>query len=83
MVYFTQQQDWSPDLRAAAVAGNGEVAADLLAAAESQQHLVVGPYLVDVDLDTSGDLHAQATPMPRHIRERMRVHGPSVRQHAH
>lgn len=73
VVYLTASGAWTADIVQAAVALDQAVADDLLARAQAQQSLVVGPYLADVALDDDG------RPFPRHFRERFRLRGPSHR----
>jgi hypothetical protein len=72
VVYFNDKGAWTRDLRSARVAIDKESAARLLHDALLTQHLVVGPYLVAVDLDNA------SVPSPCHMREVMRETGPTV-----
>jgi hypothetical protein len=72
VAYFSNNGTWTRDLRSACVTSDKESAERLLRSAEATPHLVVGPYLVDVDLDDS------SIPRLRHMREVMRETGPSV-----
>ena len=75
VVYFDAKGCWTRDLRRARLASDEGSSAQLLHDAELTPHLVVGPYLVDVELDDDG-VH------PCHMREVMRETGPTVaRQH--
>ena len=73
-VVFRTAAGWSRDQREALIAGNEEAAAALEAEglAEMRANRVVEAYLVEVVLGEAG-------PVPRHVRERIRVLGPSVR----
>ncbi|MFT5172812.1 MAG: hypothetical protein ACI8W7_000980 [Gammaproteobacteria bacterium] len=72
VVYFNDNGAWTRELRSARVASDNESAARLLHRAEATPHLVVGPYLVDVELDEA------SVPSLCHMREVMRETGPSV-----
>jgi len=66
---FLSDAGWTPEHWRARVALGAEQATDLEAAGRSDEdaNLVVGVYLVDVELDASGD------PQPTHYREKLRV----------
>jgi hypothetical protein len=71
-VVFLTTRGWATDHRDALVA-HDDVAADALEAeGRRSAHLVVDPYLVDVEVEAG-------VPTPRHFRERMRLTGPSHR----
>ena len=72
VVYFNDEGAWTRELRRAWIATDTESAARLLRNAEATPHLVVGPYLVDVDLDQA------SVPSLCHMREVMRETGPTV-----
>ena len=67
---YRAEGGWSADITDAVVAGDEETAAALLAAAESQPEIAVGPYLVDVV--------GEDRPAPTKYREVIRVTGPTV-----
>lgn len=71
VVYFTPQGGWSRAIGDSALAVNVEAAEELLKRASAFPNQVVGPYLVDVDLDA----HGRAA--PAHFREVFRTRGPS------
>jgi hypothetical protein len=71
VVYFTAGREWSRNHGDAVVAYSQDAADKLLAAAETQQHRVVGPYLAETVM---GDDHR---PGPVHFREAFRTRGPS------
>jgi hypothetical protein len=73
VVYLTAEHCWSRHLSEAALAAKPDEAASLLAIAMRQEHLVVGPYLMDVSRAAAGQLE------PKHYRERIRTLGPSNR----
>jgi hypothetical protein len=73
VVYLTAELCWSRHLTEAVLAETPGEAARLLAGAVPQEHLVVGPYLIDVARDADG------RPEPTHYRERIRTLGPSNR----
>jgi sulfite reductase (NADPH) hemoprotein beta-component len=73
VVYFTPALEWSRNLADAAIAETDAEAQRLLAAADRQQAVVVGPYLIAVAPGTDG------APQPVHYRERIRTRGPSNR----
>lgn len=73
VVYLASGDCWSRHLTEAALASTPEEAAHLLASAMPQEHLVVGPYLIDVNRTANGQLE------PTHYRERIRTLGPSNR----
>lgn len=70
-VYFTASHEWSRDHGEAAVAYSSDAADTLLAAANAQQHKVVGPYLAETSLGED------RRPQPVHFREVFRTRGPS------
>lgn len=69
-VYLTESGDWSYELSEAKHLPDeaAEKAAMVVAAEAEQNNTIVGPYLVDASSDGS----------PTHIREQMRVEGPSI-----
>lgn len=71
VIYLTENHGWSRDHGDAIVAYSQEVAEKLLAAAEAQQHRVVGPYLAETVVDEDN------RPSPVHFREAFRTRGPS------
>lgn len=71
VVYRTSEGAWSRAHGDAALAETAEDAAALLAAAEVDQSLVVGPYLAPARLGAAG------RPEPTHFREIFRVSGPT------
>ncbi|MFN0262492.1 DUF2849 domain-containing protein [Tepidamorphus sp. 3E244] len=71
VIYFTSQDGWSRDISDAAVVADDEPANDLLKRAEAQPGIAVGPYLVPVAVE-------DGVPAPLHVRERLRIVGPSV-----
>lgn len=76
VVYFTGGGRWSDKPADALTTADESAGAALLEQAAHHSGDVVGPYLVDVTLDARG------VPEPVHIRERIRVTGPTVaRQH--
>lgn len=70
-VWFTATQDWSRRIEDAVIANSTEESKSFLEAASKLQHIVVGPYLADTAVDSSG----KAT--PAHFREAFRTRGPS------
>jgi hypothetical protein len=70
-VVFLAAQGWSSDGRDALVARDDAAADALERMGRASPHLIVDPYLVDVDVDAAG------VPTPRHFRERLRLVGPS------
>ena len=74
VVYLTERDSWSRDLRDAEVIED-EAHGDLrLLHAASQANIVVGAYLADVRLAETG-------PEPTHFREEFRTRGPSNYNH--
>lgn len=71
VIYMTAN-GWSHELSRAHVAASLRDISAMLARAEMQSHVAVGPYAVDVLIDDAG------VPMPKLIREKMRVRGPSI-----
>jgi len=73
VVFLTDQDDWSGDIAAAAVANDESAASGLLATAVAaeQANRVVDPYLIEVELDGN-------KPRPTEYREYIRAYGPSV-----
>ena len=76
VVYLTAAGDWSLWLSEAAIARDESGEADLEAGAQraEQAQVVVGPYLMDVEV---GDLG----PQPIGTREKIRAKGPTVHPH--
>jgi len=72
VVYLTANGGWTGEPGNAVIAENAEDASILLATAEAQQALIVGPYLVDIE-------PGLGTPEPVLFREKLRVTGPSMR----
>ena len=70
-VWFTPNHDWSRNIADAVIAKTSDDAETLIAAANTQHHLVVGPYLVDALIDEQG------VAAPAHFREAFRTRGPS------
>lgn len=70
VVWLTARDDWSQDMREAAVFHDPDQATTALARAHSQTASVVGCYLADVCLTPTG-------PEPTHFRETFRRDGPS------
>jgi len=70
-VWFTTARDWSRNIEDAAIAHSPGEAEAVLAAANGQQHIVVGPYLADTAISESGKA------APAHFREAFRTRGPS------
>ncbi len=70
VVYFTKNTDWSRSHSHAVVCYSRQQADELLAQAEQQQNIIVGPYLVDVILQSEAIV-------PLHFREIFRSKGPS------
>ena len=70
VIYFTDQDSWTRNLKEAEVITDEAVAQVRLLAAESQAALVVGAYLADVKVTEDG-------PEPTHFREDFRRTGPS------
>ncbi|MFT5394062.1 MAG: hypothetical protein ACI8PT_004268 [Gammaproteobacteria bacterium] len=71
-MYLDRQRNWVLSLDAACIASTPGFAATLLAQAERDAATVVGPRLIDVDVDSTGAAH------PRDFREQARAAGPSV-----
>ena len=71
VVYWTKASNWSREHSEAWVSSSNEEAEQMLARAAEQQDKVVGPYLVNVNLDDDGN------PLPSHFREVFRTKGPS------
>ena len=76
VVYMTSSGDWSEDLTDSVVAQDTEDADDLLSKATtaSQELVIVGPYLADVDM-SEGKVVALSQ------REIIRATGPTVHRH--
>lgn len=70
VIYFTDQDNWTRNLKDAEIITDEAVAQVRLLAAESQAALVVGAYLADVKVTEDG-------PEPTHFREDFRRTGPS------
>lgn len=70
VVWLTVANDWTHDMRAAAVFHDPEQAATALATAQTRAAEVVGCYLADVRRTPTG-------PEPTHFRETFRRDGPS------
>ena len=71
VIYFTDQDTWTRELKNALVLDTPERAEDVLAKAELQQNKIVGAYLATVAVDAAG------VPQPTHFREEFRTKGPS------
>ena len=71
VVYFTVADDWSPEHTAAEWLADAAQAAQRLARAQQDSHLVVDPYWADARLNETGQ------PEPTHFREQFRTRGPS------
>ena len=71
-VIYLGPAGWTRHLAEAVVAEGEAEAAALLARAEAEPHLAVGPYLAEVALEG-------AAPRPLHFREVFRTRGPSTR----
>lgn len=71
-VIYLGVDGWVADPAQATVISSLSQGADLLAEAEAQPHIAVGPYLVDVNTGEG------AVPQPTAIREKMRIAGPSI-----
>ena len=69
VVYLRADRRWTDALAEAWVADGSDDAEATLAWAETQEHAVCDPYLVDVDL-------VDGVPTPRSARERIRAEGP-------
>ena len=74
VIYLGRNESWVDRIEAAEIAESKDAAAALLARAEAPAHRtrVVGPYLMEVDLDAG-------TPRPASNREVIRALGPTVR----
>jgi hypothetical protein len=72
VIYLARTGGWTRRLDEAAVATDPDAAAALLAAAELQPDVAVGPYLAEVATDGPA-------PRPLHYREVFRTRGPSNR----
>ncbi|MEE3358612.1 MAG: DUF2849 domain-containing protein [Pseudomonadota bacterium] len=70
VIYFTDSDSWTRNLKDAEVITDEAVAQVRLLAAESQAAEVVGAYLADVKVTENG-------PEPTHFREDFRRTGPS------
>ena len=70
VIYFTDSDNWTRNLKDAEVITDEAVAQVRLLAAESQAAEVVGAYLADVKVTEEG-------PEPTHFREDFRRTGPS------
>ncbi|MDF1735900.1 MAG: DUF2849 domain-containing protein [Minwuia sp.] len=73
LVIFLTTDGWSARIDAAAVSETKDETAALLARAEADAGLVVGPYEITVERQADGSLH------PVKYREALRTRGPSVR----
>jgi hypothetical protein len=71
VVYLDSTGEWSRDIRDAALAVNPESAEALLKRAQGFPNRVVGPYLVEAEIDDCGRA------APAHFREVFRTRGPS------
>lgn len=71
VVWRTADQRWSADPREAELLTDEAHAEVLLLEAQGQAHEVIGPYLAEARAGANG-------PELLHIRERLRVTGPSV-----
>lgn len=73
VVYLTGSAGWSRNIGDAAITPDAEAGAALLAAAMAQakMNIVVEPYLIPVDTDTT-------PPRPIQFRERIRAQGPTT-----
>lgn len=71
VVYLNVEGGWTRALEDAAVAANQGAAAELLGIAAAHGDRIVGPYLVNV-------LKSKSAIEPSHIREKLRVSGPSI-----
>ena len=71
VVYLSPEHLWSRDIDTAALAQTDEEAQSLLEAAD-QPHLVVGPYLIDIEIKSGARV-------PVKSREIFRERGPSNR----
>ena len=76
-VIYLAENGWVTDPSHATVAQSLSEGAELLVRAESDPHIAVGPYLVDVNTGEG------STPQPMAIRERMRISGPSIANGQH
>ncbi len=72
VIYLARNGGWTRRLDEAALAHSDAEAGALLAAAEMQPDVAVGPYLAQVALERGG-------PRPLHYREVFRTRGPSNR----
>ncbi len=73
LVIFLTTTGWSESIDAAEVSESKESTAALLARADADAGLVVGPYAIDVERQPDGSLKALK------YREALRTRGPSVR----
>ncbi len=73
VVFLTAENNWSGDIRQAAVAADDAAAAALLEAAQAAEagDQVIDPYLVEVTVNGAG-------PEPIEYREYIRAFGPGV-----
>ena len=71
VVYFTAADHWSSDHINAEWLTEATQAAQRLARAQQDNHLVVEPYLAAAQLNAAGQ------PEPTHFREQFRTRGPS------
>ncbi len=71
VVYLAPGNTWSRNINEASIGATPEEAADLLAAGEAQQGIIVGAYLIEIERDENNNLK------PLHFREKYRLHGPS------
>ncbi|RKF15222.1 DUF2849 domain-containing protein [Roseovarius spongiae] len=74
VVYLTEDDRWTRDLRDAELLTDEADATLRLLGAEAQQHVVVGAYLADMTAGAQG-------PEPTHFREDFRRTGPSNYSH--
>lgn len=72
VVYLTARNTWSRNIADAAIARDQAAADALLASGDARQDLIVGAYLLDVEIGSDG------TPAPTHFREKFRLNGPSI-----
>lgn len=70
-IYFTKDNEWSREYGDSVVAQDANEAEEILSRANAQESQVVGPYLIDADIDEDG------SPTPTHFREVFRTRGPS------
>lgn len=70
-VYLTKAGTWSRLHKDAHLANSAEQAQTMLKHAKAQQHIIVGAYLANVNVNEKG------VPEPAHFREAFRTRGPS------